>query len=581
VGRPSSTMTSESTHEAVGSGVKGGRPTVLVADDDRGLADTYAIWFESRWNVRVVYSGREALDELSDDLDVVVLDRRMPEVPGDQVLEEIRAADIDCRVVMITALKPDLDAVELPFDEYLTKPVTKQELVETIEDLLLRSEFGPEVREYAAETSKAETIEEADIETDEAGLSEVRERLTEGLPEGEEFRQFERLTRVNTLVREIDQQVLSASTVDEVASTVCAALASAESYDSAWFGEYTPRVSRIQPRAAEGLETDLETKTVDEEAETPLARAVGEREAVATSDADVATDVAVTDEGAWVPVVYRETMYGVLCVGASDDAAFADPELEVLEGLGATVGAAINAVEREKMMVSDQAIELEFETTDTSDLFVHLSTEHDCRLVLDGLVPAADGALLCYTTVENATAEDVHAFGEGTDAADGIRGLGDAPTTEVFEWNLPGDTVISALTEAGATVQTAVFEHGSGTITAQVARDAEVRPVVDRVLDAFPQTDLLAQRSVEQSIQSANRFRQALEERLTDQQQAALEAAYAAGYFEWPRDSTAEDIAESMGIDSSTFHQHLRAALGKLLDIYFAETDNERVGQSW
>ncbi|WP_044958497.1 helix-turn-helix domain-containing protein, partial [Halarchaeum acidiphilum] len=53
--------------------------------------------------------------------------------------------------------------------------------------------------------------------------------------------------------------------------------------------------------------------------------------------------------------------------------------------------------------------------------------------------------------------------------------------------------------------------------------------------------------------------------RLTDRQRAAFEAAYYGGYFEWPRDSTAEELANAMDVSAPTFHQHLRAAERKLL----------------
>ncbi|MFC7046301.1 helix-turn-helix domain-containing protein [Halobacteriaceae archaeon GCM10025711] len=60
---------------------------------------------------------------------------------------------------------------------------------------------------------------------------------------------------------------------------------------------------------------------------------------------------------------------------------------------------------------------------------------------------------------------------------------------------------------------------------------------------------------------------------LTDRQRAALEAAYFSGYFDWPRGSTAEEIADSLGISSPTFHQHFRKAERKLLESILADGD--------
>ncbi|WP_048078258.1 helix-turn-helix domain-containing protein, partial [Halorubrum sp. AJ67] len=52
---------------------------------------------------------------------------------------------------------------------------------------------------------------------------------------------------------------------------------------------------------------------------------------------------------------------------------------------------------------------------------------------------------------------------------------------------------------------------------------------------------------------------------------AALSAAYHGGYFDWPRGSTAEEVADAMGVSSPTFHNHLRKAQRALLDGVFEE----------
>lgn len=45
---------------------------------------------------------------------------------------------------------------------------------------------------------------------------------------------------------------------------------------------------------------------------------------------------------------------------------------------------------------------------------------------------------------------------------------------------------------------------------------------------------------------------------LTDRQRGVLETAYRSGYFAWPRESTAEEVADSLNLASSTLHGHLR-----------------------
>jgi len=109
-------------------------PTVLFVDDEPALADGYATKF-SEYDTLSAYDGEAALEALDETVDVVVLDRRMPGTSGEEVLEAIRERDHDCRVVMLTGVEPDVDVVEMGFDEYLVKPVEESALRETVERL--------------------------------------------------------------------------------------------------------------------------------------------------------------------------------------------------------------------------------------------------------------------------------------------------------------------------------------------------------------------------------------------------------------------------------------------------------------
>lgn len=132
--------------------------TVLVVDDERDVAELYSAWLESEYDVRSANGGQEALERV-DGVDVVFLDRRMPEMSGDEVLDEIEARGIDCRVVMVTAVDPDFDIVEMPFDDYLTKPVDRSDLLETVEAMQNRDAYDEHIQEYFAMASKKATLE--------------------------------------------------------------------------------------------------------------------------------------------------------------------------------------------------------------------------------------------------------------------------------------------------------------------------------------------------------------------------------------------------------------------------------------
>lgn len=107
--------------------------TVLIVDDDRPLADGFATFLSSDNEVRTAYTGEEALSRLDSEVDVVLLDRGLPDRRGEEVLEAIRASDVDCRVAMVSGDDP---SPELDYDAYLTKPVPElNALSETVAEL--------------------------------------------------------------------------------------------------------------------------------------------------------------------------------------------------------------------------------------------------------------------------------------------------------------------------------------------------------------------------------------------------------------------------------------------------------------
>jgi DNA-binding response OmpR family regulator len=134
-------------------------PTVLVVDDEQEVADVYALRLQSEYEVEVAYGGEQALDTVSEAIDVVLLDRRMPDRSGDEVLEEIRTRGLDCRVIMLTAVDPDFDIIDMEFDDYLCKPVEKDDLVAAIEQQMAARRYDERLTEYLEVTSKIALLE--------------------------------------------------------------------------------------------------------------------------------------------------------------------------------------------------------------------------------------------------------------------------------------------------------------------------------------------------------------------------------------------------------------------------------------
>ena len=155
-----------------------GRPTVLVVDDEEDIADIYTLQLQDRYTVRTEYGGPAAVDAVDDDVDVVLLDRRMPELSGNEVLERIRTDGYDGRVIMVTAIDPEFDIIEMPFDDYLCKPVDKETLIEAIEQQLTAKQYDETVSELFRATSKL-TVLENEMSHEELEASAEYRRLKE------------------------------------------------------------------------------------------------------------------------------------------------------------------------------------------------------------------------------------------------------------------------------------------------------------------------------------------------------------------------------------------------------------------
>ena len=135
-------------------------PVVLAVDDDEKLLETYRMWLGSAYDLRTAASGEEALEQLDSAVQVVLLDRLMPGLSGDQVLDRIRELDVDCRVAMVTAVEPDADIAAMPFDAYVPKALDRETVIETIDRLLDRADYDALLREQYAVAEKLSLIEE-------------------------------------------------------------------------------------------------------------------------------------------------------------------------------------------------------------------------------------------------------------------------------------------------------------------------------------------------------------------------------------------------------------------------------------
>lgn len=137
--------------------VKDGK--VLIVDDEEQLVDLQVHRISKRYEAIPAYGGEEALEKVDRSVDVVLLDRRMPNLDGDDVAKEICSKGYDCQIVLVTAIDPDDAILNLPIDEYITKPVGDNELSNEVEHQLRIKKLNTTTSEIEAVKNKIEAFE--------------------------------------------------------------------------------------------------------------------------------------------------------------------------------------------------------------------------------------------------------------------------------------------------------------------------------------------------------------------------------------------------------------------------------------
>ncbi len=199
------------------------RARILVVDDEMGPRESLRMLLKPTYEIKTADSARAALSEIGHFRpDLVILDIKMPEMDGLEVLRRIKRADPAIEVVMITAYA-SLETVKLALSygafEYLIKPFSRQDLEETVRravrrrqvDLGQRGQMAELVKEMRSLATKTRELEEA----------ARREAAEQSL----------RVTQLSIL-REISRTLVGHLDVDGLAEAITGQLQRALGYDA-------------------------------------------------------------------------------------------------------------------------------------------------------------------------------------------------------------------------------------------------------------------------------------------------------------------------------------------------------------
>ncbi|WP_410765886.1 PAS domain S-box protein [Haloferax sp. DFSO60] len=395
------------------------------------------------------------------------------------------------------------------------------------------------------------------------------------------------LNDLNDVIHGITDAVISQSTRAEVEQVVCDRFADTETTQFAWIGELERSLDSVRIKATSGcgeisgmdLSIDAERRTAYGEmvADALQTQTVQVRHNDAadewmqgkTDTADVADQLFRTlltesqvRSTVCIPIVHEGLIFGVLTVSTDRIGAFGDDERGAITHLGELIGHSFASIERKRALMSQEVVELQFRTPDFGEI-LGISSELEGTVTIEKTVEVSEEQYLAYGTVTDEGLDALKKLFEANSGWDELSLSESASGEQTFQISLSKAPVTSEVAEQGGEVVESRIVDGTIHLRFHLPPGTDVRAITDVVQTAYPGTKMTARRQV-------NRLEPDVEDtltnELTDRQRASLEASFHAGFFEWPRASSGEDIAELLDISPSTFHQHLRTAERKVFD---------------
>lgn len=113
--------------------------TVLLVEDEEQLRSYYAEWLSDGCEVREAGSIDEAVAKFDRDVDIAILDRRLPNGHAEGLVPRFSDRNPDCKFALISGVSPNWDVMDVDFDAYVEKPIREEDF-----DSLLASLEGDE-----------------------------------------------------------------------------------------------------------------------------------------------------------------------------------------------------------------------------------------------------------------------------------------------------------------------------------------------------------------------------------------------------------------------------------------------------
>jgi len=132
---------------------------VFIIDDEESISKMLVHWVKNQWNYncKTFINGTDALNALSDDPDLILLDIMLPDINGNEVLSKIKARNKQIPVIMLSAqgsVEVALESIRLGAFDYFPKPIDKNRLEPAIRNAIKHYDLEREIENLKENLTK-------------------------------------------------------------------------------------------------------------------------------------------------------------------------------------------------------------------------------------------------------------------------------------------------------------------------------------------------------------------------------------------------------------------------------------------
>jgi PAS domain S-box-containing protein len=382
------------------------------------------------------------------------------------------------------------------------------------------------------------------------GRNEILE-LTKELEERE--KKLEQLSETDEAIRKLMSRLPDVGGREGVEKSACETLTDVRGWSFGWVGERSEKDGLRVRAATERYPAEAISKASGCDG-SPAKRVLSEGDVVVVDsiakEPDSKWRKTVLEEGylsvAAVPISHSERTYSVLEIYSEDRGTFSG-SAEILTDVGRMLGYAVSSEDRRNIVFGDSYEEVTVAVSGVRTPMRRLAEAADGEVSIKGYSTAPDGYVV-RATVEGNTDEVA--------SKAGVESSGSEIKAKVGSCR-----ILETVTEFGGRLRGCRSQNGEVQVRVELTSGGTARELVDALSERFGDARLVSNKRKEKSDIGGD-----LSDSLTERQMEALKTAYHEGFFEVPRESTGDEIAEKMGISGPTFHRHLRLAEKEIFD---------------